>query len=233
MKILAFPYAFGSANIYFEFKNTLGSRFDLQSFDYPGHGIRLGEDTITSISGLADDALKQIIGLINEPYCLMGYSMGGLVVFELYKKLKARNLPLPEHIFMLGTCEPSHKFQKGDFENYDLEGVKDILRKRNGTSEEILAEDELIELIAPGVKADSIALRDYSCDADSSAAIECGATVVRGSREKDTNKCHKEWEKYLHRSIDYHTVEGDHFFLFKEGEKMRAQISDIVSAAVN
>lgn len=56
------------------------------------------------------------------------------------------------------------------YEKYNLEEVKDILRKRNGTSEEILAEDELIEMLSLSIIADiiavSIALRGYHCTPD-------------------------------------------------------------------
>ena len=43
MEILAFPYAFGSANIYSDLKNSLGTKCDFYAFDYPGHGSRIEE----------------------------------------------------------------------------------------------------------------------------------------------------------------------------------------------
>jgi len=233
MRILAFPYAYGSAGIYCDFKNEINKHCDFQAFDYPAHGSRLGDAPVYTIKELAEDAYDQIKGMISEPYCLLGYSMGGVVAFELYEKLKKEYKPLPKYIFILGSCEPSHKYKKGDYENYDLEGVKNILRDRNGTSEEILAEDELIELLAPSIKADSIALRDYSCSSDTTVPADCGVTVIRGSREKNTEHCREEWERYLHRDIDYRVVEGDHFFLFKEGEKMTSEISNIISTALD
>ena len=108
------------------------------------------------------------------------------------------------------------------YEKYNLEEVKDILRKRNGTSEEILAEDELIEMLSLSIIADiiavSIALRGYHCTPDLSVKFDCGVTVIRGNRERNTENSHRKWEEYLNTDINYLTVEGDHFFLFKEGK---------------
>lgn len=232
MKIIAFPYAFGSAGIYHEFKCVLENKIDFQAFDYPGHGSRIIEEPLYTIKDIVNDAFKLIKEAINEPYCLLGYSMGGLIAFELYKKLKTSGMPLPKHIFIFATREPSCKYTSDNFENYTLDDVKNILRYRNGTSEEILAENELIELLAPAIKADSIALRDYNCVPQELVKDDCCVTVIRGSDESKTKKCHEEWEKYLHRKIKYIVVEGDHFFLFKEGEKMLLKLSDIISSTL-
>lgn len=228
MKIIAFPYAFGSAGIYHEFKCKLESKIDFQAFDYPGHGSRIVEEPLYTIEDIVNDSFRLIKDSVSEPYCLLGYSMGGLVAFGLYKKLKMNRMTLPKHIFLLASCEPSYKFIYEDYENYTLEDVKDILRYRNGTSEEVLAENELIELIAPAVKADSIALRDYNCTPEELTEDGCGVTVVRGNAEPEIKRCHEEWERYFQRKIEYIVVEGDHFFLFKEGEKMLTKLSDII-----
>lgn len=229
MEILAFPYAYGSKNIYYELKNELGSRFGLHSFDYPAHGTRLGEKALCSISAIVDDAYEQIKEFISVPYCLLGYSMGGIVTFELYQKLMRENQPLPEHIFILASKELNWKYENYEYENFGLEEVKKVLREKNGTSEEILAENELIELISSAVKADSIALRDYSCDADKTIPVKCKVTIIRGSKEINVEHCKESWERYLKRECEYIIVNGDHFFLFNEEKDMTKKIANIIS----
>lgn len=228
MRILAFPYAYGSANIYFDIINDISNRHPMTAFDYPGHGTRLDEDAVSSISALVDDAYKNIVSYINEPYCLLGYSMGGIIVFELCQKLIREGKKMPEHIFLLATREPDWMYEKDDYEKYDIEDVKALLRRKNGTDEEILAIDELMELIAPSVKADSIALRDYKADAGNCFTLRCGVTIIRGSNEDRIDQCQQNWEKYIKHPTDYLTVEGDHFFLFNNNEKNSPMIRDII-----
>ena len=229
MEILAFPYAYGSASVYSELKAALGSKFAFYSFDYPGHGSRIEEKTVNSIDKLADEALNHIEKFIHKPYCLLGYSMGGYVVFELYQKLKRLGKPLPKYIFLLASREPSWIHDKCDFEHSTLEDVKDILRKKNGTSEEILREDDLISLLAPAIIADSIALRDYTCDNSETLPVECGVTIIRGNKETKLDNCKEEWEKALKRSAEYILVDGEHFFLFQGKDDVKKIVSTIIS----
>ncbi len=232
MEILAFPYAYGSAKIYSELL-PLRKNFSFHAFDYPGHGSRLEETPLKSISDIADDAIKQIGDYINRPYCLLGYSMGGNVVFEIYQKLKKAEKSLPKYVFILGSHEPSWIHDKYDFENFNLEQVKDVLRKKNGTSEEILNEDELISLLSPSIIADSIALRDYSCSSNNTLPFDCGITIIRGSMEEKTEKCKEEWERFLKRQSEYILVDGNHFFLFQGSENVKNKVCNIIIERLN
>lgn len=61
-----------------------------------------------------------------------------------------------------------------------------MFSEKNGTSEEILNEDELISLLSPSIIADSIALRDYSCSSNNTLPFDCGITIIIGSMEEKT-----------------------------------------------
>jgi len=229
MEILAFPYAFGSANIYSDLKNSLGKKCDFYAFDYPGHGSRIEETPLNSIDTIADDAIQQISSYISKPYCLLGYSMGGNVVFEIYQHLKKAGKPLPKYIFILASGEPNYEHDQFEFEKYDLEQVKGVLRDKNGTSEEILSEDELIDLLSPSIIADSVALRDYDPCSEDKQPVECGVTIVRGKQEESLEHCKENWENYLKRKAEYILVDGKHFFLFQGTDDVKKKVTSIIS----
>lgn len=229
MNILAFPYAFGSANIFYDIGRELKKGNKFYAFDYPGHGSRITEDPLTSIEDIVEDIYRQAKKYMNEPYCLLGYSMGGLAVYKLYQKILLENIRLPEHIFILATSDPGRIYNQFDFERYDNDGVRSILVNYGATSEEILENDEIISLVAPCVIADSIILRDFKCNVDDIDEIRCEVTIIRGDKEKDIDGCKERWERYLKRECEFIPVVGNHFFLFNNGQEMVTKISSIIS----
>ena len=235
MRLIAIPYAFGNSNIFSDFFAALDTKLNAVSVEYPGHGRRIDEDLIQSMKGLVDDAFVQIKDYIKtgESYCLFGYSMGGLVAYELFYKIKSEGLNPPSHIFILGTPEPSYQREKKPFETYTVEQIRKELKEYGGTPEILLQIDEFIELMAPIVKADNIILRDY-CDFvltdeyNNRGSVDCGITVVRGSKEEELEHCKEEWEKGIGHEIVYLLIEGEHFFLFEESGKNVVKVRNIV-----
>lgn len=235
MRLIAIPYAFGNSNIFNEFFTALDPKLKPVSVEYPGHGRRIDEELITTMKGLTDDAFLQIKDYIaaGESYCLFGYSMGGLVAYELYYRILSEGLNPPSYIFILGTPEPSYQREKKPFETYTVEQIRKELKEYGGTPEILLEIDEFIELMAPIVKADNIILRDY-CDFvlteeyKNRGSVGCGVTVVRGSKETELENCKEGWEKGIGHEIVYMMIDGEHFFLFEKGGKNVSKVRNIV-----
>lgn len=228
MNILCFPYAYGGASIYFNFKQELSGEHNVIALEYAGHSSRIMEQPHNSIFEIVDDMYKRIQEYVNDSYCLLGYSMGGLVTYELYQKLAANKKRLPSYIFLIAASEPNYVHKNAEFEKYGLNQCRDELIEKNGTINEIIENDEIIELLMPSVISDSIAMRDYK-PTENGYKVECGVTVVRGNLEEDIENCKENWEKYLRRKIEYITVDGEHFFMFDDDGVGIQKIKDIVT----
>lgn len=230
MKIITFPYAFGNSNIYYELTENLKNSVEFINTDYPGHGKRFCEDLRFTIHDIVYDMFDKLknVFVSDEKYCFLGYSMGGIVAYELCQRIAKEGLKLPEHIFILGTSALSHKYRNEGFENYDILKTRGILKKYGNTSDEILENDELIEVLMPIVKADLIALRDYEANPENMICIESDITVIRGSEEDNLTECQGEWKKYIKKEYEYMIYPGNHFFLFEGGKKVIEEITDII-----
>jgi len=228
MRIICFPYAFGNSTLYSEFGEIFSEPYKIESLDYPGHGQRVSDKLLFKIDEIVDDAFNLIRDKLSVPYCLFGYSMGGLVVYELCILIQKMGLPMPKHIFILGTPAPSIKRVYRDYENYGLEDVRRTLNKYGETPKELLECDDMIEYMIPSVKADLIALRDYSCNKKDLLSFGKNVTVIRGCLEPDSILCRKEWKKFLGNDCEFLIEKGNHFFMFKNGRKMLEKIRDIV-----
>ena len=229
MRLISLPYAFGNANIYLDLFRALNGRIQTTAVEYAGHGRRFDEELHSRIEDVAADVYDQIAGLLasGEDYCLLGYSMGGLVAYELYYRILAAGRKLPKHIFILGTPEPQHLHVQKEYECFDTAQIKAELTKHNGTPDELLECDELIELLVPIVKADCIALRDYRWH-EKAEGISCGVTVIRGTKEPELEHCRERWEACIGHEIEYICLEGKHFFLFEEDGWYTEQIAALI-----
>jgi alpha-beta hydrolase superfamily lysophospholipase len=85
---LIFIHGFmGHCGVYSKFFNfMLNSRFAIASFDFPGHGLSTGEQTViddfAQYSQAIDDFIKIVKENLHGPYHIIAHSMGGAVVMD-------------------------------------------------------------------------------------------------------------------------------------------------------
>ncbi|WP_163834417.1 thioesterase II family protein [Spartinivicinus ruber] len=106
LRLFCFPYAGGSAAIYRSWPAWLDSSISLCPVLLPGRGTRLNESPIDQIDCLINALFAVLADNIDKPYAFFGHSMGGLVAFELAKKLHQAGLRQPEHLFVSGRQAP-------------------------------------------------------------------------------------------------------------------------------
>lgn len=229
MKILAFPYAMGGANAYHALKNKLEPfGYEVVSLNYSGHESRVMEELLGSMQEIARDMYDQILKYLDEDYCLLGYSMGGMICYELYQLIMKNNRKMPQHVFLLAADDPEAEPDYKNCENMTLQRVRDIFVEMGGTPDEILESEEMLEFLQPVVKADLCALEKYVPTPD--YKIDCGVTLIRGTGE-DNARCPWGWNQYLSKPCDYHEVEGEHFFMFDSDAALHT-VCDLIKKAL-
>jgi medium-chain acyl-[acyl-carrier-protein] hydrolase len=231
VNLYAFPYAFGGANIYRELEKYMDKYINIKSLNYPGHELRITEKFSNSIQEMAKDAYDKICEELDNNYCLLGYSMGGLVCYELYQIIKKNNKKLPMHMFIFASDAPDFKQDYEDEENMSLDQVRDILRDMDGTPDEILNNDELIEMITPIIRSDISNIKNYVPTNHTIEKVGCQVTVIRGI-EEDAGTCHSDWNKYFANECEYLTVEGGHFFMFQNDYERTYEYANIINQRI-
>lgn len=220
IKIFAFPYAMGSANAYCSLKNKFeNTSYEICALNYPGHERRFSEDVLYSMQEIAQDMYDQISEYLNDEYSLLGYSMGGVICYELYQLIKKNHRKLPLHVFLIAADHPDAEPYFTDCENMTLQRVRDIFIQMGGTPPQILDSEDMLELMLPIVKGDLCASEKYIPSHD--YKIDCGVTLIRGTGE-DNTLCRQSWNQYLVNPCDYHEVEGGHFFMFEDDKGLCA-----------
>lgn len=111
--LFCFPYAGGSESIYNKWRNYLHPNIELQPIYYAGRGRRFQEGCYHDMDDVTNDIFENINRYIYKSnYSFFGHSMGGLIAYELCKKMVREGFLPPTHIFLSGIKPPNHVRRK-------------------------------------------------------------------------------------------------------------------------
>ena len=102
----------------------------------------------------------------------------------------------------------------------------EALKAYNGIPQEILGEQDLMELMLPIIRADMSIIDNYTYKG--SSPINCDITTIGGNNDpKVALKDITLWESYTTQKYIHHTLEGDHFFIRSNKNKVLEIINEV------
>jgi surfactin synthase thioesterase subunit len=167
-------------------------------------------------------ALSEALGSeIDGRFAFFGHSMGGLIAFELARQLRREGKPLPVHLFISAKCCPGNTEELPSSELSDVQLI-DILRKYEGTPEEVLQNPELMNLLLPTIRADMEVCNTYVCNPE--PPLPCPITVFGGLEDHVSGRPGLEgWREYTSARFTLRMFPSGHFFL-KKWEKSMLEV---------
>lgn len=224
MKIIAIPYAAGTAYAFQSIQSRLKPFVHFDVFEYPGHGQKMWMPLKESIPEMAQELLKEMFP-IYEPYCLLGYSLGGHVLCELYRLITEKKYPLPVHVFLCAADIPNQ--QPEEIVDISDQALHDELADFGGTSTEILENKEFMEMLLPIYRADIIAEKNYVLPYEQ--LFRCEGTVIIGKEEIKEDSHFYEWQRYFVRPIRFFDINSGHFFIQEDPDAFSTVINETVA----
>ena len=210
-RLFCFPYAGGSAAIYRGWQARLPPSIEVVGIQTPGKGARVLEAPHTDLDTLVSDLLDAIRPRLHErPFSFFGHSNGALIAFQLARRMQREGLPAPERLFLSANPAPwTRTFDPPHSSLSDVE-FRAMLYRLNGTPPEVLANDELLELMLPGLRADFALAESFRCDG---SAIRSACTVFYGSEDEIAPHQIEAWQDRIDGPVDYERIEGGHFYI--------------------
>ncbi|WP_051236466.1 thioesterase II family protein [Paenibacillus pinihumi] len=227
IKLICFPYAGGSSAIYYEWQPYLRSGgIDLIPFELQGRGRKLGEALHTRMDLLIDQAVAEVMEIIgrNRRYSFFGHSMGGLIAFEMVKKLMEAGFASPERLFISAKSSPCSNHLIEKYSKLNDEALLEKLYRDGGVNEEFVRSVFLQEAFLPIIRADYELIETYK--ANLSAKVDCPITVFYGDSDKITSKEISLWENYTHADTSFIAIGGGHFFIRDRYPEVIQHIND-------
>jgi medium-chain acyl-[acyl-carrier-protein] hydrolase len=211
VRLLCLPHAGAGASIFRAWADGFPDDVEVAAVQLPGREARIGEAPIAAMRDLVPRLTDAVRPYVDLPFAIFGHSMGALVGFELARELRRRSLPRPFHLFASACRAP--QFPDRDVVHHlpDAELVAH-LRALGGASEAVLANDELMQLVLPALRADAAVTETYAPTDE--PPLGCPITVF-GGRE-DPKTAHPELDGWREHTLGAFALEyfpGDHFFL--------------------
>jgi len=228
MRLFCFPFAGGNALTYRMWGDLLPRWLDVCPVELPGRGSRLREAPFTDIAMLVPTLGRALLSFLDKPYALFGHSLGTLISFELIRYFRKHSLLLPVHFFVSGHTAPNWPMAHSPIHNLPEFQFIQELRKLNGTPEAVLANDELMPLLLPVLRADFAMNETYAYR--DSLPLDCPITAFGGTEDRDvTRESLEAWSKETRGKFSLTMLAGDHFFIQSSQKVILASVENELS----
>jgi len=229
--LFCLPYAGGSAmRIYGRWHRTLPDFVEVVPVEPAGRGARIAEKPLTSVDAITRDLIDTVARRIDRPYAIFGHSLGALVGFELARRLEYQHGRPATHLFVSGHAAPQLPLPPdNDYLLPDKE-FKERLRDLAGTPEEVLAHEELLDLVVPILRADFEAADTYRFRPG--PRLGCPLTVYGGQDDPEAQPdTLPRWDAHTSAKTEVRVLPGNHFFLHHEEKTLLDGIAEDLDRA--
>jgi surfactin synthase thioesterase subunit len=180
----------------------------------PGREGRFREPACTDLDSVADRLAEELARAPDAPTVLFGHSMGALIAFEVSRRLAGRRVL--ERLVVAASSAPSEPVVQPSSGELDNVALMRRLRDLGGTPSGVLADDELLQLHLPMLRADFAMADSYG---DRTAMIDVPILALGGSGDQFVSPDElQRWANHTTWSFERRTVDGDHFFVHDQAE---------------
>ncbi|MFD0122398.1 thioesterase II family protein [Streptomyces virginiae] len=236
--LVCFPHAGGSASYYFDLSAALDADIEMLVVQYPGRENRLFEEPAASVAALADGVYQALRTRLPRRPAFFGHSMGGLIGFEVARRLEAAGGTAPHLLVASASPAPSVRTDRLTAGAHASQGTTEpepepdeaVLARimgLGGTRDGVGRHPELMQLVLPAIRGDLRALAEYRVDAG--AVVGCPVTVFVADGDHDVPLAEAgAWGAHTTADADVHVFEGDHFYFSGNPPKFLELLQDAV-----
>ncbi|UCG70212.1 MAG: thioesterase [Thermoplasmata archaeon] len=226
LKLFCFPYAGGTAEIYYAWPYDLPEEIEMLAIHYPGHIPRSNERLFTRISKLVEAISGEIVRYTDKSYAFFGHSMGALVAYELSRRFASEGRKMPEYLFLSARRAPHIPVIHPHMHKLTKEEWISVMRCFNMVPEEVIKNMKLLEKILPVIKADFEMVETWQFDAQT-PPLDIPVCVFGGINDNLAPKKDIEaWEKMTRKKFNAYFFPEKHFFIMKD--EVRIQLITIL-----
>jgi surfactin synthase thioesterase subunit len=212
VRLVCLPHAGGSASFFFPLSQSMPSFVDVLTVQYPGRQDRRREPAVDNMPELVDRVFTALVPWTDRPLALFGHSMGGTLAFELARRLEKELGTVAAGLFVSACAAPSAPRRREKVHLRDDDGIIAELGSLSGTDPKVLADDEILTMVLPAVRADYRTAETYVYEPG--GVLHCPVMALTGDSDPrvGANEA-KAWGEVTEGSFVRRTFPGGHFYL--------------------
>ena len=231
IRLLCFPHAGGGSAAYFRLKDHLGNHVELVPARFPGREGRFQEAPFDALDALLETLGSEVRKIIDEPYALLGHSLGAYVAFELARLLKRDGLPAPAYLFVVAAQAPQLPPQTPFLHVLSDDELHVQLRLRYG---EMPAgtDERLFRLLLPTLRADLKMVETYQYRA--AEPLDCPILAIGGRDDQAVQPTGLAgWREQTTVRFSQRTIAGGHFLFNQSGPQVMQLIGQKLNSGLS
>ena len=183
---------------------------DIVGVELPGRAARFAEAPVARLDPLASD-LAARLSVLDHDYALFGHSLGGLLAFEVARRIRDAAGRPPLALFVAGCLAPDapapppvHDLPRDEL----LAWLEDM----GGLDPEIARLPDLVEILMPALRADLAVYDTYRYQP--APPLEWPIHVLAGLSDPTVRHADLQaWQAHTTGAFTIHALPGDHFFI--------------------
>jgi surfactin synthase thioesterase subunit len=213
--------------VYHRWPELLPEGVEVVAINLPGRGARAHEAPVTSIEAAADSITAEIVPLLDVPSAFFGHCMGGILMYEVVRRLEAKHGKVAGHVFVSGCMAP-HLYNSPLVHEQGDAPFLDILRLISFSGTQALLDDPALRnTLFPTLRADFRAVVEYGDSLRAAAPLTAPVTGLAADRDLfAAPRAMRAWGQYTKAGYELAQLEGDHYFV----ESHREAVTQIVAA---
>ncbi|MGW2651133.1 thioesterase II family protein [Streptomyces sp. NPDC001393] len=232
LRLFVFHHSGGSQLTYRDWPSCFPADWEVQIPDAPGRGPRDERPPLSDTGALLEYFLHELDSRLTGRFAFFGHSMGGLVAYELTRRLidLGRTPPVWLGVSARGTLHPD-----GDPARRHLLSDAELRRElmaMGGTSSSVLDHDELWDLFAPTIRADLLISETWRTK-PLTAPLPVPLSVFGGTRDHVAPPHRLDgWAAASEHFLGLRLFDGGHFYFQDRLPEVAGRIQDDVRRAL-
>ena len=225
--VLFVPFAGGSAQSYFAWKEFFGPDVALFALELPGRGRCHDRLWPEQVQDLAAGFARRLRDEGLNPDVIFGHSFGALIAFELIREMRRNHAPLPRTAVLSGRIAAMNPVVLPDLSFAQL---VNYLRESGGTPDAVLQNRAVLDMAIPVLRGDLEMIERYVYTPEPALAtdlillggLEDGSVPVEGLMD---------WRREFSGAFDLRMYPGGHFFIEKQRQAIALLVQRLLPPA--
>lgn len=204
-------HAGGGASQFRAWQERLAPDTAVLALQLPGRQNRWGEPFLPSVDEIVAEACEALAPRLDRPFTVFGHSMGGIVGYELVRRLGAVHGQWPERLVVSAARPPHHRRTEVDLGGFDDAQVLGYFVANGSLPHWVLDDADVQQLVLPPLRGDFVVCDEYRHRPG--PPVPCPITVCGGTDDPDVTPADLAgWREYTCGGCEQRMFPGGHLY---------------------